>query len=54
MSTIAYDSNGLIHHARNMDYLFPDVMRALLYEAHFKKDKRTVFKAPMFAMTDGV
>ena len=53
-STVAYDSNGLIHHGRNLDYPFPDLMRKVAFEAHFKKNKRTLFKGVMFGMTNGV
>lgn len=53
-STIAYDSTGLIHHGRNLDYPFPQLMRNLAYEAHFIKDKRILYKAVMFGVTNGV
>jgi hypothetical protein len=53
-STIAYDSSGLIHHGRNLDFPFPQMMREAAYEAHFIKDKRILYKAVMFGGTNGV
>ena len=47
-STVAYDSSGMIHHARNLDFLFAEDMRNITYEAHFKKNKKLLFKAVLF------
>lgn len=53
-STIAYDSNGIIHHGRNLDFIFSNITRNVTYEAHFKKDKKLLYKAVMLAGTNGV
>lgn len=53
-STVAYDASGLIHHGRNLDFAFAESMRSAIYEAHFMKNRKTVFKAVMVGLTNGV
>jgi hypothetical protein len=41
-------------HDRNMDFAFPPLMRAILYEGRFYKGDVYQFEAVMFAGTNGV
>lgn len=53
-SVIAYDKEGKLYHARNLDFIFSDYMRNITYEAHFIRNERVHFKAIMFAGLNGV
>jgi len=53
-SIVAKQANGEIIHARNLDYGFMDLMRALTFRAHYKKGGEHIFDAVMFAGVVGV
>lgn len=53
-SSIIRMEDGTIAHDRNMDFAFPPLMRAILYEAKFYRGDEYVFEAVMFAGTNGV
>ena len=53
-SIIAKQANGEIIHARNLDYGFEDLMRALTFRAHYKQNGEFIFDAVMFAGVAGV
>jgi hypothetical protein len=53
-SSIVKQPDGTIIHDRNMDFAFPPLMRAILYEGRFYQGDEYKFEAVMFAGTNGV
>ena len=53
-SSIVRMADGTIVHDRNMDFAFPALMRAILYEGRFYRGDEYVFEAVMFAGVNGV
>jgi hypothetical protein len=53
-SVIVRDNNNTIIHNRNIEFVFPDKMRAVTYEAIFEKDGKELYKAVMFSGLNGV
>jgi hypothetical protein len=50
----AEDGTGRVIHARNLDFLNPEIMREITYEGNFYRDGKFLFKATMFAALNGV
>lgn len=53
-SIVARGKDGKIIHVRNMDYDYPELLKAITYIGHFKKRNKTVFFAVMFAGSVGI
>ena len=53
-SIVARDVNGVISHARNLDFRNTDTMKKLVYEAVIIKDGAEVARAPLIAGFYGV
>lgn len=53
-SSVARMEDGTIIHDRNMDFAFPPLMRAILYEGRFYDGDEYKFHTVMFAGTNGV
>jgi N-acylethanolamine-hydrolysing acid amidase len=45
---------GNVIHARNLDFLNPEIMRNITYEAHFYKNEKLLYRATMFSGLNGV
>jgi N-acylethanolamine-hydrolysing acid amidase len=51
---VADNSTGNVIHARNLDFLNPEMMRQITYEANFYRNGTFLYRATMFAGLNGV
>ena len=51
---LAYDQDGSVNHARNLDFYMPSYLNKLLYIGKYTRNGKEIFRAQMIAGFAGV